>query len=96
MARFPMHVQFGRAIAACLICSPIYFLVQPCGIYLNLLRQQTIYKFDPLAATASPLQEQLSAGKLTSVELCRRFFDQIAEHDHYLKAVLARAPTALS
>ena len=53
-------------------------------------------EFDPLTATASQLQDLLSSGKLTSVELCQAYFDQIAQHDHYLKAILSVSPTALS
>ena len=30
------------------------------------------------------------------MELCQVYIDQIRQHDHYLKAILAVAPTALS
>ena len=52
--------------------------------------------FDPLTATASQLQRLLTSGKSTSVELCQVYLDQIAKHDHYLKAIVVVAPTALS
>ena len=78
------------------MCSALYHLLAPLGAKLKLFPERPHPKFDPLVATASQLQILLSAGQLTSVELCRVYLDQIREHDHYLKAVLAVAPTALS
>lgn len=43
---------------------------------------------DLLTATAEDLQQLLTAGKLTSVELVDRCFAQIDRHDDYLRAVL--------
>ena len=63
---------------------------------MSLLSKGTIHKFDPLTATAVDLQSLLSSGKATSVELCQVYIDQIRQHDHYLKAILAVSPTALS
>ncbi|KAL6817485.1 amidase signature domain-containing protein [Trichoderma camerunense] len=49
---------------------------------------------DLLAATAEDLQQLLTAGELTSVELVDRCFAQIDRHDDYLRAVLQRNPQA--
>lgn len=76
--------------------SALYFLSHSLGAELRLPPEQGLRKFDPLNATASNLQHLLSSGKLTSVELCQVYLNQILQHDHYLKAALAMAPTALS
>lgn len=97
MIRLSLGLQRRRrAIIMCLICSAIGFLLQPSSIISNLFARRTVHNFDPLTTTAWELQEQLSARKITSVELCKRFLYQISEHDHYLNAVLAITPTALS
>lgn len=49
---------------------------------------------DLLTATAEDLQQLLTAGELTSVELVDRCFAQIDRHDDYLRAVLQRNPQA--
>jgi amidase len=50
--------------------------------------------FDPLTATASQLQDLLTAGKFTSTDLVEIYTNRIHQYDGYLKAILAVAPTA--
>ncbi|MCJ1322634.1 hypothetical protein MMC15_007983 [Xylographa vitiligo] len=78
------------------MCSALYLLLVTLGTKLRLFPERPNHTFDPLIATAAQLQNLLSSGKLTSVELCQVYLDQIHKHDHYLKAVLAIASTALS
>ena len=85
-----------RLLFTCAMCSALYLLLVTLGTKLRLFPERPNHTFDPLIATAAQLQNLLSSGKLTSVELCQVYLDQIHKHDHYLKAVLAIASTALS
>ena len=85
-----------RLLFTCAMSSALYLLFHSLAAKLRLSSERGLRKFDPLTATASNLQHLLSSGKLTSVELCQVYLDQILQHDHYLKAVLAVGPTALS
>ena len=59
------------------------------------MEHPTVQSFNPLAATATNLQELLSTRKVTSVELVTRSFSQIEKYDNYLKAIITKSPTAL-
>jgi amidase len=48
-----------------------------------------------LIATAADLQNQLTEGTLSSVELVTAAHEQISQHDDYLNAIIELAPQAL-
>ncbi|KAI5924863.1 amidase family protein [Camillea tinctor] len=52
-------------------------------------------KFDPMTTSASVLQDMLTAGKLTSVEILNEYYRQIMNYNGYLKAVYQLAPGAI-
>ncbi|KAL6824617.1 amidase signature domain-containing protein [Trichoderma sp. SZMC 28015] len=74
------------------MCSMAYFfrLALPFSWPSGTPRQS----IDLLTATAEDLQQLLTAGDLTSVELVDRCFAQIDRHDDYLRAVLQKNPQA--
>ncbi|KAJ4857834.1 amidase domain-containing protein [Trichoderma breve] len=75
-----------------LMCSMVYFfrLAWPFSWPSGTSRRS----IDLLTATAEDLQQLLTAGELTSVELVDRCFAQIDRHDDCLKAVLQKNPQA--
>ncbi|KAI1631317.1 amidase family protein [Biscogniauxia mediterranea] len=52
-------------------------------------------KFDPTTTSASALQEMLTSGKLTSVEILNEYYRRILTYNGYLKAVYQLAPGAV-
>jgi amidase len=51
--------------------------------------------FDPRTASAATLQEMLSSGKITSVQILSEYHRQILSYNGYLKAVYRLAPNAI-
>ncbi|KAI0198380.1 amidase family protein [Astrocystis sublimbata] len=51
--------------------------------------------FDPLRTSASRLQELLTSGELTSVQIVKQYHPQIMTYNGYLKAVYQLAPGAV-
>ncbi|KAJ2978115.1 hypothetical protein NUW58_g7597 [Xylaria curta] len=51
--------------------------------------------FDPLTTSASRLQELLTSGELTSVQIVNQYYNQILAYNGYLKAVYQLAPGAV-
>jgi hypothetical protein len=73
----------------------------PSSAMRPLLRQDTEARageafFDPLTATASLLQDLLTAGTLKSTDLVEIYIKRIHQYDGYLKAILSIAPTAVA
>jgi hypothetical protein len=56
------------------------------------LKSSKMRLFDPVRITASELQEKLSTGALSSVQLVEEYTRQIDNHNEYLKAVIVTAP----
>ena len=93
MLRFPgttirlSHLLVAIFIMTTSIRSFLHYICAPWCL-------QRGFSLDLLTVTAQELQEQLTAGSTTSVELVDRYFEQIEKHDGYLRAILQKSPEA--
>ncbi|KAH8601745.1 amidase signature domain-containing protein [Bisporella sp. PMI_857] len=104
--RFVFKVVCGQSSP---FAIQIFLLAIIMGFFVSLLCKACVWRkraqnipsgspftgFDPLLATATELQNLLSSGALTSVDLVNQGFAQIERYDDYLRAIISVSPTAL-
>jgi amidase len=52
-------------------------------------------RFDPLTTSATTLQELMTSGRITCVQILNEYYRQILAYNEYLKAIYQLAPTAI-
>lgn len=57
------------------------------------LNRNAAATFSPLTADATSLQQMLTSGSITSVDLVKVYLAQIQKHDDYLHAMIQTTPT---
>ena len=98
-----MHLRLRLAFSLCLVFTMFMLSDRGSAIFLRFRRMFTFRRstsgahrlINPILATGSDLQAFMKSGSATAAEIVALYFDQITQHDEYLKAMINTAPRAM-